>query len=172
MSDVTVRALGGEDWRAFREVRLTALKDSPDAFASSYETEAEYDEQLWRARMARSERLLACDGDEPVGIVSLGQAEEEGVAELFGMWVQPERRGSGVAWRLTHAAAMHARASGRRAVKLWVSTDNGRAVAFFSSYGFRPTDQRRPMTTDADVEELAMVAPLGDDPGWVPTTEL
>lgn len=172
MSDVTVKALDGEDWQAFREVRLAALRESPEAFASSYEAELEYDEDFWRARLARSERLLACDGDQPIGIASLGQAEEEGVAELFGMWVSPSRRGSGVAWELTHAAALHARAAGRRALKLWVSTDNGRAVAFFSSYGFRPTDQRRPMTTDAEVEELAMIVPLGDDPGWVPTTQL
>jgi len=172
MSDVTVKALGGEDWQAFREVRLAALRDAPESFASTYEDELAYDEDLWRARLARSERLLACDGDEPVGIASLGQAEEDGVAELFGMWVTPSRRGSGVAWELTHAAALHARAGGQSALKLWVSTDNGRAVAFFSSYGFRPTDQRRPMTTDAEVEELAMIVPLGDDPGWVPTTAL
>src|SRR5215212_5760409 len=172
MSDVTVQALGGEDWQAFREVRLAALRESPEAFASSLETEAEYDEDLWRTRLTRSQRLLARDGEETVGMVSLGQAEEDGVAELFGMWVSPSRRGSGVAWQLTHASALHARAAGRRALKLWVSTDNGRAVAFFSSYGFRPTDQRRPMTTDAEVEELAMIVPLGDDPGWVPTTEL
>jgi ribosomal protein S18 acetylase RimI-like enzyme len=172
MSDVTVKALGGEDWQAFRQVRLAALRESPEAFTSSYDTEVAYDEDFWRLRLARAERLLACDGDEPVGMVSLGQAEEDGVAELFGMWVAPSRRGSGVAWQLTHAAALHARAAGRRALKLWVSTDNGRAVAFFSSYGFRPTDQRRPMTTDAEVEELAMIVPLGDDPGWVPTTQL
>jgi ribosomal protein S18 acetylase RimI-like enzyme len=172
MSELTVRALGGEEWEAYREVRLAALKESPEAFASSFDQEAGYDEDFWRLRLARSERLLACDGDRPVGIASLGEAEEDGVAELFGMWVTPSHRGKGVAWQLTHAAALHARASGRRALKLWVSTDNGRAVAFFSSYGFRPTDQRRPMTTDAEVEELAMVVPLGDDPGWVPTTEL
>ena len=172
MSDVTVRALGGEEWQAYRQVRLAALKESPEAFASTYDAEAEYDEEFWRLRLARSERLLASDGGDPIGIASLGQAEEDGVAELFGMWVTPARRGSGVAWRLTEAAAQHARAAGRRALKLWVSTDNGRAVAFFSSFGFRPTDQRRPMTTDAAVEELAMVLPLGDDPGWVPTTAL
>ncbi len=172
MSEVTVRALKGDDWEAFRQIRLAALKDSPEAFTSSYEDEVEYDEDFWRLRLARSQRLLAYDDEEPVGVVSIGQAEEEGVAELFGMWVTPSRRGSGVAWRLTHAAALHARAAGRRALKLWVATDNGRAVAFFSSYGFRPADERRPMTTDASVEELAMVLPLGDDPGWVPTTQL
>jgi ribosomal protein S18 acetylase RimI-like enzyme len=172
MSEVMVRALGGEDWEAYRQVRLAALKESPEAFASSYDAEVDYDEDVWRLRLSRSERLLAEAGGEAVGIASLGQAEEDGVAELFGMWVTPTRRGSGVAWQLTEAAALHARAAGCRALNLWVSTDNGRAVAFFSSFGFRPTDKRRPMTTDATVEELAMVLPLGDDPGWVPTTAL
>ncbi len=84
----------------------------------------------------------------------------------------PDYRGKGVAWQLTQAAGEHARDEGQRALKLWVATDNGRAVAFFSSAGFRPADERRAMTNDADVEELAMVLPLGDDPGWVPTTTL
>jgi hypothetical protein len=53
-----------------------------------------------------------------------------------------------------------------------VGTDNGRAVAFASGIGFRPTDFRRPMrvgTTngaapDDDLpEEIAMVLPLGED---------
>src|SRR3954453_4900446 len=56
MSDVTVKALDGEDWQAFRDVRLAALRESPEAFASSYEAELEYDEDFWRARLARSER--------------------------------------------------------------------------------------------------------------------
>lgn len=172
MSEVTVRALGADDWQTYRRIRLAALQDAPDAFASSYQDEAGLDEAFWRLRMGRSVRLLACRDAEPLGIVSVGQASEDDVAELFGMWVQPSSRGAGVAWQLTHAADRHAKESGYRALKLWVSTDNGRAVAFFSSYGFRPTDQRRPMTNDADTEELAMVLPVGDDPGWVPTTEL
>ena len=166
MSDVDVRALGGEDWPAYRDIRLAALQDAPEAFASSYEQEAGFEESLWRTRLARSARLLATQEGAAVGIVSVGQAEPD-VAELFGMWVVPSSRGAGVAWRLTQAASEHARGEGRRALQAWVSTDNGRAVAFFSSYGFRPTDIRRPMTTDADAEEMAMTLPLGDDRGWL-----
>ncbi len=111
------------------------------------------------------------DGEEQIaGTVSVGQASEDDVAELFGMWVAPAYRGKGVAWKLTQAAALHTREAGQRAIKLWVSTDNGRAVAFFSSAGFRPGNERRAMTNDADVEELAMILPVGDDPGWVPST--
>lgn len=168
MSDLSVRALGGEDWTALRDIRLAALREAPAVFASSYQQEAAYDEAFWRARLARSARLLATSGGASVGIVSVGQSGQDDVAELFGMWVVPSSRGAGVAWRLTEAATAHARADGKRALQAWVSTENGRAVAFFSSYGFRPSDHRRPMVTDADVEELAMTLPLGDDSGWVP----
>lgn len=165
MSDLIVRALAGDDWQAFRQIRLAALQDAPEAFASSYSEEQGYDEDFWRVRLGRSSRLLACLDDEPVGIVSVGRAAEDDVAELFGMWVVPAQRGRGVAWQLTEAAADHARQQGRRALKLWVSTDNGRAVAFFSSYGFRPGNERRPMTNDPQTQEVAMVVPLGIDPG-------
>jgi ribosomal protein S18 acetylase RimI-like enzyme len=165
MSDLSVRVLDGDDWQAFRQVRLAALQDAPAAFTSTYEQEVGFDEEFWRMRLGRSSRLLAELDDEPVGIVSVGLASEEDVAELFGMWVVPSERGHGVAWQLTEAAAEHARAQGRRAVKLWVSTDNGRAVAFFSSYGFRPGSERRPMTNDPATQEIAMVLPLGMDPG-------
>ena len=165
MSDLSVRALEGDDWQVFRQIRLAALQDAPEAFASSYGEERDLDEEFWRLRLGRSSRLLAELDDEPVGIVSVGRAGEDDVAELFGMWVVPSQRGRGVAWQLTQAAAEHARGQGRRAVKLWVSTDNGRAVAFFSSYGFRPGSERRPMTNDPATQEIAMVLPLGMDPG-------
>jgi ribosomal protein S18 acetylase RimI-like enzyme len=172
MSEVTVRALGGDDWQTYQRIRLQALRDAPEAFASTADEEQDYDEAFWRLRMGRSARLLAESDGQPVGIASVGQAAEDDVAELFGMWVEPDFRGKGVAWKLTESAAVHAREAGQRAVKLWVSTDNGRAVAFFSSAGFRPADERRAMTNDADVEEMAMLLPVGDDPGWVPTTTL
>ncbi len=55
----------------------------------------------------------------------------------------------------------------------WVGTENGRAVAFASGMGFRPTDYRRPMgvvSEEDGEEEIAMVLPLGADHG--PTLRL
>jgi hypothetical protein len=33
-------------------------------------------------------------------------------------------------------------------------------VGFYSSYGFRPAEERRPMTNDDTIEEIAMTLPL------------
>ena len=57
-------------------------------------------------------------------------------------------------------------ADGRSHLAYWVGTDNGRAVAFASGFGFRPTDTRRPMRVAGEEdgeEEIAMVLPLGED---------
>lgn len=162
---MVVRALGEDEWQDYRRLRLASLEADPGAFASDLAEEREYDEPLWRERMRRSQRLLASRDGEDVGVVSLGPASDddgfiEGVAELFGMWVSADSRGTGVAWELVTAAADQARRDGHRQMRLWVASDNGRAVGFYSSYGFRPADERRPMASDASVEEIAMTLPL------------
>ena len=110
MSQINVRALGEEDWRQFRAIRLTALRDSPEAFVATAAQEAALDEQVWRERMRRARRLVAERNGAPVGVVSLGQGDPEHscTGELFGLWVAPEGRGAGVAWKLVEAGAAQA----------------------------------------------------------------
>lgn len=177
MSEITVRALGEEDWQVYREARLAALRESPEAFVAGYDEESAYDEEFWRERMRRSRRMLAERDGRALGVVGVGQGREPNghVGELFGLWVTPQARGTGVAWRLVEAGAAQAREDGRTHLAYWVGTDNGRAVAFASSFGFRPTDTRRPMRVASEEdgeEEMAMVLPLGADPGSVPSALL
>lgn len=178
MSEITVRALHEDDWKAYRDIRLAALRESPEAFVATEAEERAFDESVWRERMTRSRRLLAFVAEKAVGVVSLGVAgagSDANVGELFGLWVAPAARGTGVAWELVQAGADQARADGRSHLAYWVGTDNGRAVAFASSFGFRPTDTRRPMRVSSETdgeEEMAMILPLGADPGSVPSSLL
>ena len=170
MSEIKVRALGEDDWQVYRNIRLAALQESPEAFVATRAQEEGLDEQVWRERVRRSRRLVAESGGSPLGVVSLGQAKEPdaGTGELFGLWVAPRARGTGVAWKLVEAGADQARKDGRSHLSYWVGTDNGRAVAFASSFGFRPGGTRRPMrvTSEADgPEEMVMVLPLGEGSG-------
>lgn len=189
MTEISVRALGDDDWQVYRDIRLAALEESPDAFAASHKSEKQFDEAFWRTRMSRSRRLVAEVDSKPVGVVSVGDLIDEddidqdgdtseAVAELFGLWVTPELRGKGVAWKLVEAGVNRAREEKLDHVVYWVGIDNGRGVAFASSFGFRPTDARRPMRAedasddeDDDNLEMAMIFPLGGDPGAVPTSE-
>lgn len=173
MTEITVRALREDDWQDYRSIRLEALRESPEAFVATLAEEEAFDEAKWRERMNRSERLVAEVDGKAVGVVSIGRAREEGedaehVGELFGLWVSPEYRGSGVATRLVEEGGAEARRHGSTHLIYWVGTENGRAVAFASGMGFRPTDYRRPMGVHSEAdgeEEIAMILSLHQDAG-------
>ncbi|WP_392543205.1 GNAT family N-acetyltransferase [Oryzobacter telluris] len=172
MAEIEVRPLGVDEWEQYRSVRLTALQESPDAFVASHAEEEAETEEFWKARMQRSVRLLASREGAPVGIASVGVAgdDQPEAAQLFGLWVTPEARGSGVATALVSAGARTAAEAGKHHLLYWVGTDNGRAVAFASGFGFRPTAERRPMrvrSEDDGEEETAMTLPLLGDRGGV-----
>ncbi|MEO7130240.1 MAG: GNAT family N-acetyltransferase [Dermatophilaceae bacterium] len=176
MSEITVRALGEDDWQEYRSVRLAALRESPEAFVARLEDEETYAEDRWRSRMRRSNRLVAEREGAQVGVLSIGQSKSEDtsedtseeIGEIFGLWVSPDARGSGVATKLVKSAAKVAREKGHSHIVYWVGTENGRAVAFASGIGFRPSSSRRPMGVvskeDGD-QEIAMVLSLAQQPG-------
>jgi GNAT superfamily N-acetyltransferase len=172
MSEINVRILGVEDWKTYREVRLGALRDAPNSFTASYDDEAAQDEKFWRDRMARSARFLAEDDGVALGIVSLGRDDEdEEIGDLFGLYVTPSARNTGVSWRLVQAGAAQARSEGRRQLYYWVGTENARAIAFAANFGFRPSGKRRPTRVTNEEfgeQEIAMVLSLQADPGSVP----
>jgi hypothetical protein len=47
---VEIRRVRAAAWKELREVRLRALADAPDAFASTLEREAAFPEDVWRQR--------------------------------------------------------------------------------------------------------------------------
>ncbi|WP_434966035.1 GNAT family N-acetyltransferase [Janibacter indicus] len=172
MSEITVRALTEDEWETYRTLRLEALRESPDAFVADHDTKAAEPEDFWRARMARSVRLVAEAEGAHVGVVSIGSVSEdkgETAGQLFGLWVNPQWRGRSVAANLVRQGARIAEDKGLSQLYYWVGSDNGRAVAFASSFGFRPTDDRRPMRVSggdgAPEEEIALVLALGEDRG-------
>jgi GNAT superfamily N-acetyltransferase len=170
MTEITVRVLDESEWSVYRDVRLGALAESPGSFTATLAEEADRDEQFWRDQMTQP-RLLAERGLLPQGIVSLGPYEQEpSAAEVFGLYVVPEARGTGVSWRLVEAAAALATQQAYLQLYYWVGTDNGRAVGFAKNFGFHTTDYRRPSRySDPEPgEEIAMVLSLELDAALAP----
>lgn len=155
---VEIREIDADGWEAMRDIRLAALRDAPDAFASSYEREAGFAEADWRRRTTRGGSFLAYArelGTAPVGIAG-GYEAEPGVAELISMWVSPQARGRGVGQALVEAVVGWARAEGMPRVHLWVAEDNGHARLLYERHGFRPTGERQPLPSNARVTEIGM----------------
>jgi len=167
-TEVQVRLAQPDEWAVVRDMRLAALADAPDAFASTLDRETGQPEAEWRSRIAARPWFLAWQVDhagpagQPAGLVAMFP-EQSGRPpagwHLVSMWVRPEARGAGVADRLVTAVLAHASAAGADQVTLWVATGNGRARAFYQRMGFVPTGRRqmypRAGTTDLDEEEFA-----------------
>ena len=154
---VSVRAIGADDWALARDVRLAALRDAPDAFASTYAREAAYTEEQWRGWFSDRFALFVADlpgRPEPAGLA--GVFDRDGAAALVSMWVRPDARGRGVGAALVDAAAGWARARGRDAMYLWVAEDNEPARRLYERYGFTPTGERQPLPSNPARPEIRM----------------
>jgi ribosomal protein S18 acetylase RimI-like enzyme len=156
---VQIRRMEPGEWATVRRVRLAALADAPEAFASTLDRELGFEEATWRERIAASPWFLAWRDGEPVGLVAI-VTQQPGGLHLVSMWVSPQVRGSGVADGLVAAVTAHARAAGVSTVTLWVAAGNDRARGFYERMGFRPTGVRqtyqRADAPDLDEEELAL----------------
>lgn len=175
MADITVRVLEEDEWQLYRRARLAALEDAPEAFGARFQDEASYGDDVWRDRMIRARRLVAERADQPVGLVGLGRHEDDPeTCEVFGLWTASSARGEHAAGALVYAAAQKGAEDGYRALYFWAGSNNAAAVGFASSFGFRPSGERRPARAAASdteededeeqADEVAMVLPLSVDP--------
>src|ERR1700722_6174603 len=70
-----VKVLTPNDWRVLREIRLTALSESPEMFLSIYEQEAGYDESKWQSEFTRGDWYVGMAApespDKPVSVLGI-----------------------------------------------------------------------------------------------------
>ncbi len=166
-SGAQIRRVSADEWATYREVRLAALADTPEAFFATLERERELGEQAWRDRLDSAATFLAWRDEAPVGAVTVLGYEEShghgfaGAAHIVAMWVSPAARRLGIGRQLVRAALDHARSGGAPAVVLWVFDDNLRAKALYEQLGFRRTDLRQSRPGKPEDVEFLMVAELG-----------
>lgn len=159
---VTVGRLVADDWQAYRAIRMAMLQESPSAFGSTHDEAASFDEELWKQRLTDNVVLLARVGRTPVGAVMFSErgATEPGDCSLFGMWVDPGFRRTGVGRALVDAVVAQARATGKRRVVLHVVGDNTAARGLYERQGFVATGHSVPYPNDDQQVEVEMALVL------------
>ena len=166
---MTVRRFRADEWRTYRELRLRALVDSPDAFGSTYEREAARPEADWKDRLAEGVTesgqmpVVALVGETPVGL-AWGRVDERDrtVAHLFQVWVSPEHRGQGVGQSLTSAVIEWARDVGVRALRLGVTPSHPAALHLYRRTGFVDAGPPEPLRPGSSVSCQRMQLALDD----------
>jgi GNAT superfamily N-acetyltransferase len=146
---VLIRRLVPDEWAVYRDVRLAALSDAPEAFGSTLAREQAFAETEWRGRLGRHPQFVAFRGDAVVGTIGvIGLRERHKIADIVSMWVVTHERGRGVGDRLVRVAIETARAAGCVEVSLWVADGNGYAERLYARHGFVRTGAVLPIRDD------------------------
>jgi GNAT superfamily N-acetyltransferase len=155
--EVTVGLITADDWQTWRDIRLRALLDAPDAFGSTYDREAAYGEADFRAHLGpESPAVLALSRGRPVGMGG-GYPDAEGWLRVVAMWVDPGWRGGSIGRRILDVIVQEALARGLRP-HLDVEVGNGGARRLYEGYGFVATGRKRPLRPGSahHVEEMVL----------------
>lgn len=139
---VDVRRVSPDNWELWRDVRLAALTDAPEAFGEVLADWIDADEAKWRQRMEGLAFLaVAFVDDAPVGKVAAYAPDDLGLAKLIALWVAPSARGRDVGAPLMHAVSEWARTSDAAAVVLSVWDTNDAAIRLYERLGFAPSPE-------------------------------
>jgi RimJ/RimL family protein N-acetyltransferase len=146
--EVEIRPLGPADAEEFQAIRLRGLRESPEAFGSTYDEDVELPLDVVAARLERASppaaRVVigAYDGGRLVGTVACvqhGKVKARHKAVIWGMYVAPEARGRGLGRRLLGRVIDEAREwPGVEWLTLTVVERARAARALYVAAGFRP----------------------------------
>ncbi|MGC2191989.1 MAG: GNAT family N-acetyltransferase [Candidatus Dormiibacterota bacterium] len=160
-----VLPIAAREWQRYREIRLRALTEAPEAFGSSWANESARPDSVWRERsISTPDRQMwsARRGEGWIGLVGAVR-EPDFQLQLVSMWVDPGWRRQGVARALIAAVVAWHRLGGSSRLVLWVSSDNPAARLCYESEGFRLTGARLALPPDPTRERLEM---LFAEPDW------
>jgi len=140
---IQIQQLKPSQWKILKEIRLKALKDTPDAFGSTIEKEIIYTEADWKQKLSRQDckTIIAYSEDSiPVGIaVGAPYGDDAG---LFAMWVDSKQRGKGIGSLLIDTIITWAEEKQSNAIRLDVTDHNHAAITLYQAKGFVKTGQK------------------------------
>lgn len=141
---ITIRQLDPNDAAIFQQVRLQALQNAPEAFGSSYEEEKDRSLDTVASRLDPADphraTFAAFAGEQAVGLTGIYREDRlktRHKAMIWGVFVNPDFRGQGIAQQLIETAIDRARTwEGVQQIQLAVVLQNQSAYRLYRRLGF------------------------------------
>lgn len=154
----SIRTFTPHEWSIYRDLRLRALADSPDAFGRTLDEEKGRPDTEWSSRLASGVEsrwdlpLLAEVSSEPIGL-AWGRIESSNldVANLYQMWVAPNYRGFGAGQMLLEVVIAWARAANVCYLALGVTCGDSSAMRLYLRAGFKPVGGPEPLRPGSEL---------------------
>jgi ribosomal protein S18 acetylase RimI-like enzyme len=147
-----VRPFAAHEWNVYKDLRLCALTDSPDAFGSTLAKEQVRTDGEWMKRIEKGATsgwdlpLLAEVDGMPAGL-AWGRIESEhpDEANLYQVWVAPSYRRLGIGQILLDTVIAWAKAKNAKYLELGVTYADSPAMRLYVRAGFKPTGKIEPL---------------------------
>ena len=159
---VTIEQLSPAFAMHLKRVRLTALKDTPSAFSSTYARESQRSNEDWLKvasawSSGQSVFYIAVDEGAPCGMIA-GKFDEVAPrrAWVLSMWVAAAHRRSGLGARLMDEVERWAQNLAICELYLHVTSNNSTARNFYEKCGFTRTGITQPYQNDPALFEYEM----------------
>jgi RimJ/RimL family protein N-acetyltransferase len=160
---VAIRPFRPDEAALYREIRLEGLRMHPEAFGSAFEQEEARPLDFFRERLETNVIFAGFLGEEPLG--TAGFMVQAGVKRahkgmLWGMYVRPAARGTGLARLLVETVLAHARER-VELIELSVVAENRVAYRLYASLGFEPYGlERRALKIDGRYWDEALMVKM------------
>ena len=162
-SPLNIRLLKPDEVEVFREVRLRALAESPDAFGETWHQAQAQPDTYWE-RLTESVTqpqgqvmVLAEHADRVIGSAfGLRDRHAPDIGHVGGMWVEPAFRASGVGTALMTRLLTWAEQQEYEILELWVTEGNEGAIAFYRKFGFVETGKRDILPSNPTLNVIQM----------------
>lgn len=157
-------------WELYRDLRLSSLLDSPDAFGGTHALEAARSAEVWQSRLAAAATssldlpLLARVGELPAGLCwAKRDSAHLSFVNLYQMWVAPQFRGAGIGGALLERCVCWARSIGAAEVRLGVTIADSPAHRLYIRHGFLPVGAPEPLREGATLLAQNMLLYVAGD---------
>lgn len=159
-----IRLLTTDDWQNWKKIRLEALQNSPESFASSLEEERNWPDLEFQNGLNKNyifgafieDELAACAGFFALNFI---KTQHRGV--VWGMYTCPEYRKQGIGSTLIQTVIADAKSKVLQ-LHLTCVTSNLSAIKFYQKQGFKiyGTEPRALKVGDNFFDEHLMVLDL------------
>jgi ribosomal protein S18 acetylase RimI-like enzyme len=134
-----LRRLDRNDASSFRDIRLEGLASHPEAFGASWEDEQNEPESRFADRLQNG-HIVGGFSDDGILTGIIGVSKSQGikthhVGSIWGMYVRPAARGTGLS-RLLLSAAIDDVGTTLRSLRLCVVSSNIQAIRLYKSMDF------------------------------------
>ncbi len=147
-------------WQQYRYLRLKALKEEPQAYASTYEENIKYPDDFWQKRLEKALKdqsqwlFFAVQEDNLVGMAGGFIKDEKDTAHIIAVYVLPEARRQGISRMLINTLITTIkRNKSIKKLRVGVNPEQIAALNLYGSFGFTIVKKEKIILGDSKEHE-------------------